>query len=484
MLKFFPRIVLSLVLFAIAFADAQAARRMALVIGIDDYQSIPRLQKAVGDARAMSSTLGDLGFQVTSVLNADRRAMNVAIGEFTSRLRRDDLVFVHFSGHGVEIDGENYLLPADVPKPKSGQPFTIKYEGIGLRRLIDDISRTGARTRIFVVDACRDNPFEQAGVRSVGATRGLARVEAPAGTFILYSAGYRQTALDRLGPNDSAGTSVYTRVLTGQLSTPGRSIAEVARAVRTRVQELAASVGHVQRPAYYDELSDQLVLKTPLTSDSENNTTSPGNQAGQQIAIELAYWQSIRNSKDRLAVQSYIDRYPSGQFVVLAKRRLAALGNAVPANPPPQKTEPQKKSCGPGKQLNRFGYCEIMSAAASAGQDTLLPTPGASDRNFSLTIGVQRHLARLGCDPGATDGIWGGSSARALDRFRRYASVRLNGLEPTREVFEMLARRSGRICPLECQAGYIESGNRCIRNTCAAGKRLNRFGYCEIISSW
>ncbi len=118
---------------------------MALVIRIDDYQEVPKLQKAVGDAESMSATLEKLGFQVTRLLNADRRAFNITIPELTTRLTADDIAFVHFSGHGVQIAGENYLQPADIPKPKSGHEDTVKYEAIGLPRLIGQTAASGPR---------------------------------------------------------------------------------------------------------------------------------------------------------------------------------------------------------------------------------------------------------------------------------------------------------------------------------------------------
>ena len=161
-------ITFTVLLFLAAVVEAEAARRLAFVVGINDYQHIPKLEKAVGDAKAMSAKLTDLGFEVTSVLNPTRRNLNLAVADFTAKLKRDDLVFLHFSGHGVEIDGDNILLPVDVPKPKSGRKYAVVSEGVGLRRLIDLISSTGARTRVFVIDACRDNPFEQTGVRSIG----------------------------------------------------------------------------------------------------------------------------------------------------------------------------------------------------------------------------------------------------------------------------------------------------------------------------
>ena len=110
----------------------------------------------------------------------------------------------------MEIDGQNYLLAADIPKPQSGQQDFIKSEAMSLGDLMQRIASSGAGTRIFIIDACRDNPFAGSGGRGLGGTRGLARVDAPAGTFILYSAGYQQTALDRLNDADEEPTSVYT----------------------------------------------------------------------------------------------------------------------------------------------------------------------------------------------------------------------------------------------------------------------------------
>lgn len=169
------------------------------------------------------------------------------VSAFQTSLDPGDTALVHFSGHGVEIDGQNYLLAADIPKPQSGQQDFIKSEAMSLGDLMQRIASSGAGTRIFIIDACRDNPFAGSGGRGLGGTRGLARVDAPAGTFILYSAGYQQTALDRLNDADEEPTSVYTRVLTKKLAEPGKQLADLAREVRSEVETLAKSAGHVQR---------------------------------------------------------------------------------------------------------------------------------------------------------------------------------------------------------------------------------------------
>ncbi len=300
---------------------AEAARRAALVIGIDSYDAVPDLAKAVGDAQAMAEKLRALGFEVTEALNPDRRALNQAISTFSASLGTTDTAFVHFSGHGVEIDGENYLLPADIPAPRAGQRDFVKSEAIGMSDLIARIAAGGARTRVFVIDACRDNPFARTGARSVGGMRGLARIEAPAGTFIMYSAGYRQQALDALGPGDPAATSVYTRVLLKHLGTPGRAIDDVAQDVRREVEQLARRAGHRQRPAYYDELSARLVLVPPVAARVDS---IPGNARPPLSEVAQA-WAVTKDTTSSAVLRAFIARFKGTVYADLAAARLKEL---------------------------------------------------------------------------------------------------------------------------------------------------------------
>lgn len=158
-------LALVLAIAALAAAPAFAEARRALIVGINDYREITPLQKAVGDAEALKVTLERLGFSVDLVLNADRREFNRAVSAFQTSLDPGDTALVHFSGHGVEIDGQNYLLAADIPKPQSGQQDSIKSEAMSLGDLMQRIASSGAGTRIFIIDACRDNPFAGSGGR-------------------------------------------------------------------------------------------------------------------------------------------------------------------------------------------------------------------------------------------------------------------------------------------------------------------------------
>ncbi len=245
---------------ALAFAYPAAARNLALVIGNDAYAHIPHLKKAVNDARAISGTLADLGFIVRRVEDADQRTMSRALATFSGDLQPGDRALFYYSGHGFEIGGTNYLLPTDVPDASANQESLIRDASFPVDRIIDDIRRRGAKVAILVLDACRDNPFAAAGTRGLPGTRGLARVEAPEGVFVLMSAGTKQEALDRLSDGDRNPNSVFTRVFLKELDKPGQTLVELAKHTQVAVRDLAATVGYQQTPAYYDQVIGDVVL--------------------------------------------------------------------------------------------------------------------------------------------------------------------------------------------------------------------------------
>lgn len=232
-----------------------AAKRVALVIGNDNYEQVAKLHKAVNDANAIAVTLEKSGFQVLKANNLARREMNRKLQAFASRLKAGDEALFFFAGHGVEIAGRNYLLPTDIPNAAPGQETFVTAEAVPVDQVLETIRNRGTRISILVLDACRDNPFPKTGTRNLGGSRGLARMPAPEGTFIMYSAGVGQTALDRLSDSDPNPNSVFTRNLIPLLQQPGLSLVQAARNVRRNVQTLASTVSHIQRPAYYDEVT-------------------------------------------------------------------------------------------------------------------------------------------------------------------------------------------------------------------------------------
>ena len=224
-------------------------QRLALVIGNDSYKNVPKLENAVGDAKAISGLLSGLGYQVLTFNNLNEKEFKRSLRQFKQRLKGGEEVVFFFAGHGVQIGSANYLLPTDVGSDSEDQ---IQDEGIPLQRVLDDFSESKVKFSLAMVDACRDNPFKSTG-RSIGG-RGLAATSAATGQMVIFSAGVGQQALDRLGNNDKARNGLFTRVLIDKVSQSKEPIHILMRDVREEVAALAQSVGHQQVPAIYDQV--------------------------------------------------------------------------------------------------------------------------------------------------------------------------------------------------------------------------------------
>src|SRR5271166_5756657 len=178
-------------------APAHAEKRVALVIGNNDYKNVPKLQKAVNDARTMGDTLKQLGFSVMVAENQNRQQFSQTLLAFDNAVGPGDTAFFFYAGHGFEIAGQNFLLPTDVPAATEGQEELVRDASILADRIIERLQNKKVRTAILVFDACRNNPFERSGTRAVAGGGGLApMVQLPEGVFSVFSAGYKQTALE------------------------------------------------------------------------------------------------------------------------------------------------------------------------------------------------------------------------------------------------------------------------------------------------
>jgi len=256
---------------------ASTQGRIAFVVGNDRYESVSSLQKAVNDARSVAQSLQKLGFEVVLTENATRRTFNSRFSAFENRIRSGDTVFLFFAGHGVELDGANYLIPVDAPKPTGSQQSELKDESISTDGLIQRMKARGARTQIVVLDACRENPFSDNRGRSIGGRRGLAPIQLPSdsGVFVIYSAGVGEVALDRLGDKDADPNSVFTRSFLPLIEDPSRSLVTVAKETRARVKALAGTIGQTQSPAYYDEVDGEIFLARAVLTTATAQPVMP-----------------------------------------------------------------------------------------------------------------------------------------------------------------------------------------------------------------
>lgn len=265
-------------------AAAQEQRRIALVIGNDEYEEVISLNKAVNDADAVSARLTAMGFEVVTARNIGRRAMSRAVLEFEKMIEPGDLTLFYYAGHGFSVSGQDFLLPVDIPQAGPGDESLVRDEAFLTNDLADRFLRAGAKTAILILDACRDNPFAVPGKRSLGGAGGLANQPLGEGIFVLYSAGQYQSALDSMGPADDNPNSVFTRALLSELEQPGQSIVEIAKATQVSVRDLAAQVGHVQLPSYYDQILGSVTL-SPATGGATARGAQTQFQEGATVAM-------------------------------------------------------------------------------------------------------------------------------------------------------------------------------------------------------
>jgi hypothetical protein len=355
-------------------AKAASQTRHALVIGIDSYLFVPSLEKARNDAQAVHEVLADAGFQSRLLLDPDQLALLTAINELSGRLAPGDEVVFYFAGHGVEIDGRNFLLPADVPQALPGGEFLVTSRALALDTVLDLLRARGARVSLLIVDACRDNPFPRQGTRSLGGSRGLGRVEgAPEGTFILFSAGNGQTALDRLSDQDPDPNSVFTRLLLPRLSEPGVPIHELAREVRTAVRQLARTVGHDQFPAVYDQFDGSFIVVPAVATASQPAEPtlappSPPTAAQDPCVAIVPIWTIMEQSSDPEALLAFAQTYEQSCFAfsVLARNRAAELARGQSATMAPSATAEMTPDVAPVIPVPERGEEEQAHLMAAA----------------------------------------------------------------------------------------------------------------------
>ena len=200
-------------------------RRVALVIGNGDYKSNP-LRNPVHDARAMGRALSSLGFEVIKGEDLTKAEMQEAIIDFAQKLRGSGVGLFYYAGHGVQVNGRNYLIPIGARIPS--QAF-VRVAAVDLDWVNAAITDARNRLNIIVLDACRDNPLPK-GVRS--GSKGLAVTPAPKGTIIAYATSPGSTAADGSGSN-----GLYTSQLLKYMQAKGLKVEEVFKRVRQGVDQ-------------------------------------------------------------------------------------------------------------------------------------------------------------------------------------------------------------------------------------------------------
>ena len=199
-------------------------RRLALVIGNDNYSSLPVLSNAVNDAKSMGDALRQANFEVLYYKNLNKRGMEDALSNFAQKLGRDDVGMFYFAGHGVQTNSQNFLIPVAENVKKSAD---AQFEGIDVNRVMTYLQGSNNSLNIVVLDACRSSLPERG-----GKSRGLTVTEAPQGTIVAYS-----TAPGKSASDGDGGNSPFTKHLIRVMQRRGLKIEDVFKEVRVAVSQ-------------------------------------------------------------------------------------------------------------------------------------------------------------------------------------------------------------------------------------------------------
>ena len=286
-------------------------RRVALVIGNAAYQNVPTLANPRNDAADLSEALTLAGFEVVEGFDQSREEMASTIREFVDRLDGASTGFFFYAGHGLQVDGRNYMIPVDmILRSEADLPL----QAIDMNYVLAQMERD-PRVNIVMLDACRDNPFAQSMSRSMAG--GLARMETRSvGSLIVYSTQPGAVADDGVGRN-----SPFTSAFLKYARQPGLEIQQMLRKVRA---EVIQATDERQVPWDHSSLTGDVFLIQPADGvDTDAEAIQGLELSDSQIQLQL--WNDAKSSASVPILQSYIDQFPFGPFVPAARARIRGL---------------------------------------------------------------------------------------------------------------------------------------------------------------
>lgn len=269
-----------------AMTAPTSGNKYALIIGNSDYAEAP-LKNPVNDANDIAATLQELGFNVTKKINATQPEMEYAIRDFGQQVSPEDVALFYFSGHGVQNNGINYLLPVEA---KIYAADEIKYKAVPAEMVLDKMEQAGSRVNIVILDACRNNPFR--GFRSL--SRGLASMTAPRGSYIAYSTAPGNVAFDG---SEADRNSPYTKHLIRNIREPNMKIEDVFKKARIGVM---SETGSKQIPWESSSLTgDFFFLEESRPSETPSQPREFDIPSLQADVIDLRFYESGAESVPR-----------------------------------------------------------------------------------------------------------------------------------------------------------------------------------------
>jgi uncharacterized caspase-like protein len=310
-----------LVFSAFSATDAYAEKRVALVVGNGDYKHTSQLMNPVNDAELVEKSLRAVGFEIVAVADGSHKDMLAAMSQFGRLSQGAEVTLFFYAGHGLEVAGRNWLLPVDANIENSSD---LPSAAVKVDDVLELMELSEARIRLVVLDACRNNPLPRSLTRS--STKGLAKIDASAaGTMVVFSAAPGEVALDGSGAN-----SPFSDALAKHLTAPGIEVRQMIGRVR---QDVLAATNNKQVPWVNEAIAGDFYLagkdaeaiaekpeQQPIADTDRSNSGPSG-----ALSVELAFWDSVKDSGNKELIELYLRKYPDGSFRDLAEVLLAAL---------------------------------------------------------------------------------------------------------------------------------------------------------------
>ncbi|HMO70765.1 MAG TPA: caspase family protein [Paracoccaceae bacterium] len=382
-------------------------RRVALVIGNATYAQVPDLVNPANDAADLRDALVRLGFRVTFGTNLDDSGMRRALRDFGETAADADIALIYYAGHGIEIDGTNYLIPVNASLRSDRD---VEFETVRLDAVVGALDASRG-LKIVLVDACRNNPFAAEMTRSVATRsigRGLSRID-PGGVLVGYSARGGTIALDGEGRN-----SPYAAALLRHIEEPGLEIGKLFRLVRDSVLETTRGA---QEPFTYGSLpGSDIFLIPPVTLAAAAEPAVP--EGPRPVPLDEQRFEAAKRLGTPRAWALFFRLHPEGRFT------RAAL-------------EEEEKALG--RVIEAFAMADDRRGGTGAPRDPaydprqVTPDP-AANADPRLGVGsaevfaVQSLLKRLGFYDGPIDGRLGTGSRASLRAFQTARGLPPHGI--------------------------------------------------------
>jgi uncharacterized caspase-like protein len=519
---------------------ARAEKRVALVVGVSKYQQVPQLANPARDAEAVSALFKRIGFDVVEArYDLGIADLRHAIRDFFDVAKDADMAVVYYAGHGIEVDGNNYLIPADA---KLVSDFDIEDETISLDRILRGLD--GAkRLKLVILDACRDNPFAKTMKRSTANRaigRGLAKVEpAMSDTLIAFAAKAGAVASD--GDKDH---SPFAAALIKYIAEPGLDLRiafgrirdEVLKTTANRQEpfvygslggdtmalvpkpidpeatarvdyELAAQVGTVEAwqsflsthsGGLYASLAGAQLKKLQEAQVARENADAARRAAEAQLAqkadeLHKLEEQSVRQAaetKQKISEQARNELEETRQKLANQAKKELDEAKAQVEQMQQQAEQARKQLEEARRQAAADAQAQVERARREAREEaerlasrvpveTLARPPAPQIDSTDIARLLQAHLKRVGCDPGNIEGNWDDHSKRALASFNQNAKISVDFKVASIDALDAVRSKKDRVCPLNCAKGQRADGDHCIQISCTNGYFLNSSGECE-----